>query len=81
MCLEYTKVPHDASEKMDDTLMAAKPLPIRYTGELSRFHMAGFGGSGGLQSEDLLSEIKQQVAGYAAENQLVQRSKLHKCTY
>ena len=29
MRLEYTKVPHDASEKMDDTLMA-KLEPYRF---------------------------------------------------
>ena len=69
MRLEYTKVPHDASEKMDDTLMA-KLEPYRFD-TLKTFqipYLAGFeADQGDYRSEDLLSEVKQQVAGYAAE--------------
>ena len=69
MRLEYTKVPHDASEKMDDTLMA-KLEPYRFD-TLRTFqipYLAGFeADQGDYRSEDLLSEVKQQVAGYAAE--------------
>ncbi|MFQ9389039.1 MAG: hypothetical protein ACLR1V_09835 [Coprococcus sp.] len=63
------KVPHDASEKMDDTLMA-KLEPYRFD-TLRTFqipYLAGFeADQGDYRSEDLLSEVKQQVAGYAAE--------------
>ena len=69
MRLEYTKVPHDASEKMDDTLMA-KLEPYRFD-TLRTFqipYLAGFeADQGDYRSEDLLPQVKQQVAGYAAE--------------
>ena len=56
-------------EKMDDTLMA-KLEPYRFD-TLQTFqipYLAGFeADQGDYRSEDLLPQVKQQVAGYAAE--------------
>jgi hypothetical protein len=69
MRLEYTKVPHDASEKMDDTLMA-KLQPYRFE-DLKVFQMpylAGFqADQRDYDDKELLPLVKQQVEGYASD--------------
>lgn len=68
MRLEYSRVPHDASKQMDDTIMA-KLEPYRFDG-LKVFQMpylAGFHADQADYSADELTPlVKQQVEGYAA---------------
>lgn len=69
MRLEYTRVPHDASEKMDDSLMA-KLEPYRFDA-LKEFQMPYFAGfeadQADYDADELLPLVKQQVEGYASD--------------
>lgn len=83
MRLEYTKVPHDASEKMDDTLMA-KLEPYRFE-TLKTFqipYLAGFeADQGDYRSEDLLPQVKAAGGRICCRIRPFNDFRLHKCTY